>query len=304
MPIFDITLLTESRYHNPVNPNNYVQNILTEDRLMRNALKKKGLRVTRADWADPDFDWTSTSAALFRTTWDYFDRFPEFTRWLNTASTKTRLINPVELIRWNMDKHYLRDLERKGIAIPPTRIIEKGASMTLRELHADAGWGDAVLKPAVSGGGRHTYRVQQDTLEGLESTFQSLITNESMILQPYYRSIETRGEVALMVIGGRFSHAILKRAKEGDFRVQDDFGGTVHPYTPTLAEIEFAEHVVSVCTPQPLYARVDLMFDDNDRPVVSELELIEPEMWFRFHPAAADVLAEIIVNQLYSASEL
>ncbi len=298
MKTFDIALLTESRYLAPVNPNNYARNILTEDLLMREALERKGLRVTRVDWADPDFDWTSTSAALFRTTWDYFDRFPEFTRWLDIVSTKTRLINPIELIRWNMDKHYLRDLDNKDIAIPPTRIIEKGEAITLRELYAETGWNDSVVKPTVSGGGRHTYRLHPENLADHESIFQTLILNEAMILQPYLRSIETRGEVALMVIGGQFSHAILKRAKEGDFRVQDDFGGTVHPYTPTPEEIEFAEHVVSVCTPQPLYARVDLMFDNNDQPVVSELELIEPEMWFRFHPPAADVLAEIIYNSM------
>jgi glutathione synthase/RimK-type ligase-like ATP-grasp enzyme len=298
MKTFDIALLTESRYLAPVNPNNYARNILTEDQLMREALERKGLRVTRVDWADPDFDWATTSAALFRTTWDYFDRFAEFTRWLEIASAKTRLINPIELIRWNMDKHYLLDLEHKGIAIPPSRIIEKGEAITLRDLHAETGWSDSVVKPTVSGGGRHTYRLQPENLAGHESIFQTLILNEAMMLQPYFRSIESRGEIALMVIGGRFSHAILKRAKEGDFRVQDDFGGTMHPYTPTPKEIEFAEHVVSVCTPQPLYARVDLMFDDNDRPAVSELEIIEPELWFRYHPAAADVLAEIIYHSM------
>lgn len=299
MSLFDITLLTESRYLNPVNPNAYARNILTEDRLMRDALEKKGLRVTRADWADPHFDWSSTSAALFRTTWDYFDQFEKFTRWLDHVSSKTRLINPVELIRWNMDKHYLLDLAEKYIAIPETRIIEKGSTSSLRIVHSETGWNEAVLKPTVSGGGRHTYRLNSGTIAEHESAFRSLIANEAMMLQPYLSNIESRGEIALMVIGGKFSHAILKRAKEGDFRVQDDFGGTVHEYTPSRQEVEFAEHVVSVCSPPPVYARVDVIFDDRDRLVVSELELIEPEMWFRFHPPATDVLADRVFTTYF-----
>lgn len=299
MHTFDITLLTESRYLNPVNPNAYAGNILTEDRLMRNALEKKGLKVARADWADPHFDWSSTSAALFRTTWDYFDQCEKFTRWLDHVSSKTRLINPIELIRWNMDKHYLLDLAENTIAIPETRIIEKGSTITLRDLHSETGWSETVLKPTVSGGGRHTYRLHSETIAEHESIFQSLIVNEAMMLQPYLGKIESRGEIALMVIGGKYSHAILKKAKPGDFRVQDDFGGTVHEYTPTRQEIEFAEYVVSVCNPQPIYARVDAIFDDRDRLVVSELELIEPEMWFRFHLPAADVLADRIIAMYF-----
>jgi len=291
--IIDITLLTESRYLHPREPNEYVRNILTEDALMRGALERLGLRVDRADWADPAADWSATSAALFRTTWNYFERFAEFTRWLDSASAQTRLINPPELVRWNMDKHYLADLERRGIAVPPTRFVERGERVTLAELHRETGWSETVLKPAVSGGGRHTYRLRPENAGELEETFRSLLKDEAMMLQPFFPGIETEGEVTLVVIAGRYSHAVLKRAKPGEFRVQDDFGGTVHHYAPSAEEIAFAERVMSVCTPLPLYGRVDII-RDGGRSVVSELELIEPELWFRFHPPAADRLAEAV----------
>lgn len=295
---YDIALLTESRYLDPHDPNDYVRNILTEDRLMRAALEKKGLRVTRVDWADPDFDWSSVRAAIFRTTWDYFLRFDEFSVWLNDVSAKTRLINPIELIRWNIDKHYLLELKNNGINIPPTRIIECGEKITLEELHNETGWKETVLKPTVSGGGKDTYRLNSKNLVAHESIFQSLISHEAMMLQPYITSIESHGEVALMVIGGKFTHAVLKKAKAGEFRVQDDFGGTVHLYNPSKEEIAFAEHVVSVCSPAPMYARVDVLLDNEGKPSVSELELIEPELWFRFHPPAADILADKIYKSL------
>ena len=101
-----------------------------------------------------------------------------------------------------------------------------------------------------------------------------------------------------MVFGGKFSHAILKKAKKGDFRVQDDFGGTVHDYNASEEDILFVEKVVAICKPMPLYARVDIMWDNNDDICVSELELIEPELWFRKSETAADLLAEAIANKI------
>jgi hypothetical protein len=105
-----------------------------------------------------------------------------------------------------------------------------------------------------------------------------------------------RGEVALMFFNGQYSHAVLKVAKPGDFRVQDDFGGTVHNYTPTDEEIRLGEQTVQACAIVPVYARVDIIEDNNSVPAVSELEIIEPELWFRFHPPSAEQLAEAIFN--------
>ena len=107
-----------------------------------------------------------------------------------------------------------------------------------------------------------------------------------------------KGEVAFMVFGGKYSHAILKKGKEGDFRVQDDFGGTVHDYQANREEIAFAEQVVAACTSQPVYARVDVLWDNNDQPCLSELELIEPEMWFRNHNPAAESMANALVKHI------
>ncbi|MCB9283528.1 MAG: hypothetical protein H6563_05585 [Lewinellaceae bacterium] len=294
MKNYDITLLTESRYENPVAPDWYKQNILTEDRLLREALEKRGLKVARTDWARPDFDWQATRFALFRTTWDYFHRFAEFTAWLDRVTSLTRLLNPPELIRWNMDKHYLQDLEKRGLHTVPTLFLEPGERCTLRELHDRTGWKHTVLKPAVSGGGRHTYRLDPENLDEHESVFQQLLARESMLLQPFQERILTEGEKTLMVMGGQYTHAVLKRAKPGDFRVQDDFGGTVHPYSPTREEVRFAEQAFAACDPAPLYGRVDMVADNEGKLAVVELELIEPELWFRFHPPSAEVLADAL----------
>tara|TARA_R110002124_G_scaffold80533_9_gene213145 strand:+ start:12336 stop:13232 length:897 start_codon:yes stop_codon:yes gene_type:complete len=295
---FDVVILTESRYLNPEKVNNYIQNILTEEDLLKKALEKHGLKVVRKDWADPDFDWGSTKCAIFRTTWDYFDRFEEFKAWLERVEGETQFINPISQIRWNMDKHYLQDLVDKGIRVIETEYIKKGDRRELNSIITGLGWVDVILKPTIAGAARHTYKLNPQNIDDHEDIFSELIAEEDMMLQPFQHNIAIKGEVSFMVMGGEFTHAILKKAKSGDFRVQDDFGGTVHNYEASQTEITFAEKVVRTCNPLPAYARVDVMWDNDDELAISEVELIEPELWFREHPEAANVLAREIVERI------
>ena len=118
------------------------------------------------------------------------------------------------------------------------------------------------------------------------------------MLQPFQRVILDSGELSLMVIGGRHTHAVRKVAQPDDFRVQDDHGGTVHPYAPTADEIAFAERAVAACDPAPVYARVDMLHDNDGALAVMELELVEPELFMRLHPPAAEALADRIAVAL------
>ncbi len=289
--LYDFVVLTDDHHDSPDHIDQYTQNVLDEDRLVMEALKAKGYSVSRKSWSDSEFDWSTTKAVIFRTTWDYFDRFQEWKAWLATTNKLTQMVNPYELIQWNMDKHYLGDLEKKGINIPPTRYIEVGEETSLSQLMDETGWKDCILKPCISGAARHTYKLNPDNFEEHEKNLQELIAKEAMMLQPFQKNIVEKGEASLMVMGGTFTHAVLKEAKPGDFRVQDDFGGTVRLYDPSPEEIAFAEKVVKVCDPQPIYARVDIIRDNNDQLALIELELIEPELWFRLYPNAAEVLA-------------
>ena len=131
-----------------------------------------------------------------------------------------------------------------------------------------------------------------------ETIYKSLIINESMMLQPFQNNIIIKGEISMILIDGIYTHAILKKAKVGDFRVQDDFGGSVHNYIPTDEEITFAENAIKTCPELPVYARVDIFTDNDNKIALSELELIEPELWFRHNPEAANKLAKAIKLKL------
>ena len=294
---YDIIVLTDHRYLKD-SDDPYKHNVFYEDKLVVDALRKQNLLVDRKAWDDSSFDWSITKSTLFRTTWDYFERFDEFSKWLGHVSKQTHLFNSEKLIRWNLDKHYLKDLAKKNINVPKTEYIEASAKITLKELHSKLQWSETVLKPCVSGAGRHTYRLNKNNLAQYESIFKTLLKNEAMMLQPFQRNIVAQGEISLMIINGQYTHAILKKAKAGDFRVQDDFGGSVHDYKPDKAEIQFAIDTVKACDEIPLYARVDIFKDNSGHIALAELELIEPELWFRNHPNAAMILAEAIKEKL------
>jgi glutathione synthase/RimK-type ligase-like ATP-grasp enzyme len=295
-PSADVALLTDRRYTAAVAPEGdwYLGNILREDELVRAALGQLGLTSARVDWADPAVDWSRFRCAVFRTTWDYFDRLPEFLAWLDRVGRQTRLCNDPATVRWNLDKHYLRDLEHRGVPVVPTHYIDRGSGATLAGLLAATGWAEAVVKPCVSGAARHTYRVNRATADAVQAVVGPLLAAESFLLQPFLRDVVRTGEDTLMVLDGRVTHAVRKVAKAGDFRVQDDHGGTVHDHSPTPEQIALAERAVAACAPAPSYGRVDMVRDDEGRLAVMELELIEPELWLRNHPPAATALAEAI----------
>lgn len=318
-----IALLTDRRYEasEAAADDWYLNNILNDDRLLIAALRELGINATRLDWSRPNVDWSRFDAVVFRTTWDYFDRFDEFSQWLDQVAQQTRLLNDVSVIRWNMDKHYLADLASIGVRVVPTRFLERLGSTQiepqgftglcespprttdwLRELDVE----EAVIKPCVSGAARHTYRVNKTNAADIDAIIQSLLEQEAFLIQPFQHDVMRSGETSLMVIGSQVTHAIRKTPKTGDFRVQDDHGGTVHDHQPTAEEIQFAEHALKALSALqgkslnslPIYGRVDLVRDNFGALAVMELELIEPELWLRCHPPAATVFAKAIRDQL------
>jgi glutathione synthase/RimK-type ligase-like ATP-grasp enzyme len=195
-----------------------------------------------------------------------------------------------------MDKHYLKDLESKGIPVTPSRFVEKGSTVNIEDAILKSGWHELVIKPCVSGAARHTYRVNKLNAKTIETVVNELLKHESFVYQPFLESVLTQGEDTLMLFDGKFSHAIRKLAKPGDFRVQDDHGGTVHDYQPDAEQIEFAEKAMAVCSTLPSYGRVDMVRDNQGKLALMELEMIEPELWLRKHPPSAMLFAESIAR--------
>jgi glutathione synthase/RimK-type ligase-like ATP-grasp enzyme len=305
MPAFDVALLTDHRYtaNTAADADWYLKNILADDHLLQAALHRLGLTSARVDWADPSIDWSQFRCAVFRTTWDYFDRVSEFSDWLKRVGSVTLLCNRISTVRWNMDKHYLTDLAERGVPVVPSRFLERNSTQSLLAVLEETGWDESVVKPCVSGGARHTYRVNRQSASDHQQILTALLKQEAMLVQPFQADIVETGEDTLMVFGGKYSHAVRKVAKPGDFRVQDDHGGVVHEYKPTVEQITLAEQAVAACNPVPVYGRVDLVRDNDGRFAVMEFELIEPELWLRYHPPAAERFAVGLADFLADTEE-
>lgn len=298
MKEFDVVLLTDSRYVNPKKIDPYIQNVLKEDRLVMDGVEKLNLITIKKDWNDTNFNWSSTKSAIFRSTWDYFDQFSNFRNWLELVKEQCYLINPYEQINWNLDKHYLLDLQKLDLPIVESVFVSKKTQLNLETISKSKNWKDIVIKPTISGAARHTYHLKNDEIKKFQDKWLSLTNNEDFMVQEFQKNILSSGEIAVMLFGGEYSHSVLKKAKKGDFRVQDDFGGSVEIINPSLEIIELAEKTVKSLKTMPLYARVDIIFDNGSNPVISELELIEPELWFRFKEESAYKLAEIVKDFL------
>lgn len=301
---FDIVLLTQREYVNPVHCDPYIENVLKEDRLLILALEQNGLKVTRTHWDNKEFNWNQTCFALFRATWDYFHRFKEFHFWLEQCSQHIHFINPYSIIKANMDKNYLACLQQKGVNIPPTLFIPRHTLVSLKKLLQKKTWRKVILKPAIGGGARHTYLFDMDEVAHYEALFQQLLQKESLLVQEFQEQIQLKGELSFMIFGGQYSHCVLKKAKAGDFRVQDDFGGTVQSCVASPENIKLAEHIVKSWGKLPVYARVDMMWDNYDQLCLSELEMIEPELWLRKDAHAAQAMADAVCRYIKSAQFL
>jgi glutathione synthase/RimK-type ligase-like ATP-grasp enzyme len=230
-----------------------------------------------------------------RSCWDYHHRPHEFHAWLDRlAAEGARVFNPVPLLRWNADKRYLRDLAEAGIEVIPTAWVAERDESSLADLAGARGWRHVVVKPSVSATAFETWRAGPEVTSDDEQRFRRLTGERPALVQPYLPDIE-RGELSLVFLGGEYSHAVLKRPRPGDFRVQTDFGGTVEPVRPEEHVVAAASRVLAAAPGPTLYARVDLCLVDG-RAQLMELELLEPALFFAHEAGAAARFVEALAR--------
>ena len=272
------------------------------------AFAAAGASAGIVDWDDAEVDWARFDLALLRSAWDYTERLPQFLAWVEHTAARTLLINPVPVVRWNSDKHYLLELARAQLPVVPTRIAEAGSSAppVLEEFLAQHAGAELVVKPAVGAGSRDARRHSRSDIDGILTHMQPLLAaGRSVMLQPYLASVDRNGETGLMFIDGRFSHAIRKGpllpagapATAALFAAED-----IRPRVPGADELAVAEQVMAQLHFETLlYARVDLIRDEAGRPCVLELELTEPSLYLAYEPGSAQRFAEAALARLASS---
>jgi glutathione synthase/RimK-type ligase-like ATP-grasp enzyme len=269
----------------------HLPELTASDALLRQALEARGATVTSAPW---DLMRVEPGALVCpRSTWDYHLHWPEFRAWIERAGREAGTMwNPPETLLWNADKIYLRELEGAGVALPRTRWFEPGERPDAAAFAAVSGNGKAVLKPRISGTAYATFVVDAGTR--LAEPQWRPLERWGSLLQAFVPEI-AGGEASLIFVAGAFSHAVLKRPAAGEFRVQNDHGGTVEPLVPGSDLVAFAERALAASARPWLYARVDVVETANG-PVLMELEMLEPDLFFTEAPAGAERMADALIS--------
>ena len=264
------------------------------DSLFLDELRRRGLDSAPLVWDDERVDWSAWDAVIIRSCWDYHLKLDRFRAWVDRLEQAgVRLINPPHLLRWNMHKGYLLEVSRAGGRIPPTRLVTQGSGRHLRDELRDTGWSSAVIKPAISASGHSTRLVEAVPSLEDEDAYAAMRASGDVLLQAFVPAVREHGEWSLVFFAGRYSHAALKRAASGEFRVHIEWGGTVETAEPPQALVQQGQRLVDALNLAATYARVDGTEVDGDL-VVMELEMIEPELFFDRHTEAASRLADAV----------
>jgi hypothetical protein len=276
-----------------------LQGFVSDDELAYPPLRRLGWQVEAVSWRRSDIDWGRFDAVVIRSTWDYQQAPESFLQALEQIDRAgTRLENSLQIVRWNLKKTYLADMERRGIVIVPTvwgNELGPVQEVVIREI---LGTDEVVLKPVVSANADHTYRLSRDSASWSEAA--AAFAQREYLAQPFLASIVEEGEYSLFFFGGQFSHAILKTPKLDDFRVQEEHGGIITAVGATSELVGAGERVMAELGGVPLYARADLARLESGELALMELELIEPALYFRMAEGSAERFALALDQRLRS----
>lgn len=254
------------------------------------ALAQRGMVLEDLSWDTPCVDWASFGAAIIGTTWDYWDRHGEFLTRLREIEAATRLFNPAGLVAWNSHKSYLRELEAKGAKLIATLWVEVADEAAISRAFDELETDDIVVKRQVGAGAFGQHRLKRgEPVPHMP---------HPMMIQPFLEAIQREGEISFVMVDGALSHALVKRAKPGDYRIQSSYGGVETPYEPDAADLAAARAIIETLDAPPLYARVDMLRGEDGGLYLMELELIEPFLYPLQGPGLGEAFAAALEKRI------
>lgn len=249
-----------------------------EDADLLQFLTEKGLNIVPVIWNDKDVDWSSFNVAIIKSPWDYHNHLIEFLNWLyELEKLNVKVLNPVEVIQWNSNKKYLKDIAKNGLPVIAAEYLDKGSAFSSKFFDI-FGTDQLVVKPCISAGAQNTIIVNKSNLKERTEEIGQLLKTEDYIVQPFIKEIKN-GEWSFIFFNSKYSHCALKKPKKDDFRVQHYHGGSISYPTPNPLHVEQAGTYLKSLPQSTLYARVDGVIVNNSFELM-ELELIEPYLFF------------------------
>ncbi|SFU13561.1 Glutathione synthase/RimK-type ligase, ATP-grasp superfamily [Algoriphagus locisalis] len=257
----------------------YDTNTLDENLMLSEILTELQVSHEIVSWSDPAVQWERFSLLLIKSTWDYFDYYPEFLAWIaKIEKLGIPSLNSMETIRWNSSKRYLLEIESAGFPVVAGMILEKGLPISQENIASKVTSKTWVVKPLVSGGAKNTLKIETQEWDNYKDKIQSWVNDEAFLVQPFIPEIEKVGEYSLVFFNSNFSHAVLKTPATKDFRVQHYFGGTIQSVNPSETILASCQKLLNRFATDSLYVRVDGVVVDGIFYLM-ELEMIEPYLF-------------------------
>ena len=276
---------------------------ISDDDLVFDAFRMRDIDVETVSWR-ADCDWNQFDAAIIRSTWDYQSFFKDFLLALRSIEqSRALLMNSLDVVQWNIDKRYLADVQKNGVSVIPTTWMDQFDLELIEDSVHAFGSDELIIKPTVSANADNTIRFLADDLETAQLTDElgKVFACRSAMIQPFVGSVLTEGEYSLFVIGGELTHGVVKKPKRGDFRVQEEHGGSINAFQPDSAWQKFASNTMEKLPSDLLYARIDVVMYQN-LPCVMEIELIEPSLYFRFSDLAIQKFVASVTERIEQGS--
>ena len=256
-----------------------LEKFFTYDKLLIEPMKNIGWIAEEVSWRNENVNWSDYDSVIVRSTWDYQNDSEKFIGVLEKINCVSHLENDLDLMKWNMNKNYLFDLEQKGVKIVDT-IWERKFNRNLAPEYFDKlDTDEIIIKPNISANADNTFRLTREKLDKNLGQLEKIFTAKEFMVQPFLNSIIEEGEYSLFFFNGKFSHSVLKKPKENDFRVQEEHGGDIQPFKVSSELISIAENIIKKLSTIPLYGRVDLVRTKENEFALIELELIEPSLY-------------------------
>ncbi len=268
------------------------------EQLLLPLLASRGMNARMVDWRDAIVDFSRFDLVVLRSCWDYHLRAREFAEWLRRTAHVAPILNKADTVLWNSNKFYLRELAVQGIQIAPTCFVSSGEQIDQQHLNQIHSWEKVVVKPAVSASAHKTWLFEGSEVSSPERLLERM-SGEDFLVQQFIPEIQSQGEISFIYLDGHYSHAVLKRPAHGDFRVQQEHGGSAELFLPTANVLRQA-NALAETVPQvreSLYCRLDAVEKDGQL-ILMELELIEPELFLGLAEGAAEGFAAAIVRRL------
>jgi len=273
----------------------------TYDKLLIEPMKTFGWDAEEISWRNESINWDDYNAVIVRSTWDYqkdHEKFLDVLEKINNSSA--HLENDLELMKWNMNKKYLFDLEQKGVKIVDTLWKSNFNLDEVENSFENFNSEEIIIKPNISANADNTFRLTKAKFVEIKNQLKLIFTNREFMIQPFMKNIIDEGEYSLFFFNGEFSHCVLKKPKEKDFRVQEEHGGKFKSIIPTEQQKTIGKNIIDKLAVLPLYGRTDLVRTADNDFALMELEAIEPSLYFNMDEQSPIRFTKAFVEKMKS----